>query len=99
MSGLIEVPREEFLGLVEGFLNEGRSLYLFVGPMTEKKDFGCDYCGAKIEAWSPDDYHTNLELKADKDSIERKIKCPKCEKENTRYWSGPHFSGVVVRRG
>lgn len=97
MSEMVEVPKEAFLGLVEAFLSEGRSLYLIVEGMTAKKEFGCDQCGAKIESWSPDDQHTILRLKAEGDSLERKIKCEKCGKENTRYWV--KTGGVFVKTG
>ena len=86
MFEVIEVPPEAFRGLVEGFLSKNRTLYLIVEGMTVKKEFGCDHCGAGIETWSPDDQHTILRLKSEGESLERKIKCPKCEKENTRYW-------------
>jgi len=82
----MRIPRQAFLGVVEAFLNEGRSISLVVEAMTVKKEFGCDYCGAGIVAWSPDDQHTILRLESEKESIERKIKCEKCQKENIRYW-------------
>jgi hypothetical protein len=97
MSEIVEVPRQALVGLVEGFLNEGRTLYLIVEGMTEKKEFGCDHCGAGIVAWSPDDQYTILRLKSEGDSLERKIVCEKCKKENTRYWvraAGPYIRGV-----
>ncbi|MGA8857039.1 MAG: hypothetical protein WB643_07715, partial [Candidatus Bathyarchaeia archaeon] len=75
-----------FLPLVEAFLSEGYELCLIVRGLTVKKEFGCDFCGAGIVAWSPDDRHTILRLEKESDSIERKIKCGKCEKENTRHW-------------
>lgn len=86
MSEIVEVPRQAFLGLVEAFLSEGRGLCLIVEGMTVKREFGCDHCGAGNVAWSPDDQYTILRLKAEGDSLERKIKCGKCEKENIRYW-------------
>jgi len=95
MSEIVEVPRQAFLGLVEAFLSEGRNLYLVVEGMTEKKEFGCDNCGARIEIWSPDDSHVILELDSTSASLERKIKCPKCGKENVRYWRA---SGMPIFR-
>jgi DNA-directed RNA polymerase subunit RPC12/RpoP len=83
----VEVPKKAFLGLVEGYLSENYRLYLIVEGLTVKKEFGCDHCGAKIEAWSPDDHHTILELKGGPESIERKIECPTCEGESIRYWT------------
>jgi DNA-directed RNA polymerase subunit M/transcription elongation factor TFIIS len=82
----MKVPRKVFPSLVEAFLNEGYDLYLVVKSLTSKKDFGCDHCGATITVASPDDEHTILSLKQEKDSLERKIVCPNCKKENTRYW-------------
>jgi len=82
---------------VEAFLSEGRGLCLIVEGMTVKKEFGCDHCGAGIVAWSPDDSHIILELKGGSGSIERKIKCGKCEKENIRYWASV-AGGMVFRR-
>ena len=73
--------------MVEGFLRSGYRLQLAVSALTAKRKFGCDQCGATIEVWSPDDYRGILELKAGPESIERKIKCPQCQKENIRYWS------------
>lgn len=90
----VKVPKQAFLGLVEGFLNTDYKLCLWVQGVTEKKTFGCDKCGGSIEAWSPDDTHTTLRLEKEKDSIERNIKCPKCEHANIRYWvkqAGPVF--------
>ena len=94
-SEIVKVPKEAFLGLVEAFLSEGRTLYLIVEGMTEKKEFGCDHCGTKIESWSPDDSHTILELDAGSGALERKIKCPKCGKENTRYWRASGYRPIV----
>jgi hypothetical protein len=85
-TGIVEVPKQAFLWLAEAFLSEGRTLYLIVEGMTEKKEFGCDHCGAKIESWSPDDSHIILELDGGSGSLERKIKCQNCGKENIRYW-------------
>ena len=72
---------------MEAFLSESRRLWLIVEGMTVKKEFGCDHCGAKIEAWSPDDHHTILELKGGPESVERKIECPECEEISIRYWT------------
>ncbi|MGD0177062.1 MAG: hypothetical protein ABSC50_09595 [Candidatus Bathyarchaeia archaeon] len=74
--------------VVEAFISEGNGLYLVVGRLTRKVEFGCDYCGAIIVAASPDDQHTILRLEKEGESIERKIRCPnpKCGKENTRHW-------------
>jgi hypothetical protein len=96
LSEILEVRSQTFLGLVEGFLSENRTLYLIVEGMTVTKDFGCDYCGATITASSPDDRYTVLSLKPEGESVERKIKCEKCEKKNTRYWL-KESQGVYVR--
>ena len=96
-SEIVEVPRHAFLGLVEAFLSEDRTLYLIVEGMTVKKEFGCDHCGAGVVAWSPDDQHTILGLKSEGDSLERKIVCEKCKKENTRYWV--KTGGVFLKTG
>ncbi len=72
--------------MVEAFLSEDYDLSLIGDGMTAKKEFGCDQCGAGIVAWSPDDQHTILRLAQESNSIERKIKCEKCGKENVRYW-------------
>lgn len=91
---IVKVPKQAFPSLVEAFISEGRSMFLVVSGLTVKKEFGCDHCGAGIVAWSPDDQHTILRLEKESESIERKIKCGKCEKENIRYWvkeAGPIF--------
>jgi len=95
MSKMLRVPKEVLPSLAESYLSRGYSLYLFVRRMTEKKEFGCDYCGASIVAWSPDDNYVILTIEKGKESIERKIKCPKCEKDNVRYWereAGPQVA-------
>lgn len=95
MSKIVEVPPKAFLALVESYLNDNYALELIVRGMTVKKEFGCDHCGAGIVAWSPDDQHTILRLKSEEESIERKIKCGKCEKENIRYWVKQAESRIV----
>jgi hypothetical protein len=91
------VPKQAFLGLVEGFLNEDHRLYLWVEELTEKKEFGCDHCSGTITVWSPDDAHTVLLLEKIEGSIERKYKCknPKCGKENIRFWKQTGFRPVI----
>lgn len=87
LSRIVEVSKQAFLVLVEGHLSEGYKLYLIVGGLTVKKEFGCDHCGAKVEARSPDDHHTILELKGGPESLERKVECPNCAEDNIRYWT------------
>jgi DNA-directed RNA polymerase subunit M/transcription elongation factor TFIIS len=82
----VGIPRQAFLGLVEAFLSENCQLYLIVRRLVVTKVFGCDHCGASIMASSPDDQHTILSVKAEGESLERKIVCEKCKKENIRHW-------------
>ena len=71
---------------MESYLSEGYDLCLIVEGMTVTKQFGCDHCGATIVASSPDDQYTILRVKSEGESLERKIVCENCRKENVRYW-------------
>ena len=83
---VVTIPKESFPALVEGFLNEGKQLYLYVEELTVTKKFGCDHCIANIEITSPDDDYIILSVYKKNDSKEIKIKCHMCGKENIRYW-------------
>lgn len=55
--------------------------------MTERKEFGCEQCGHKITAISPDDIHTLLCINKNDDScIKIPYECDNCYKRNIRYW-------------
>jgi hypothetical protein len=95
LSEIVEVPREAFLALVESFLNGNYQLYPTVRGMTVKRKIGCDHCGATVPAWSPDDRNTILSINSGKESVERKIKCEKCKRDNLRYWL--KAAGLQVR--
>jgi len=93
----IEVPKQVFLGLVEGFLNEeGYTLYLVVEELVVKKTFSCkqEGCGKPFDAYSPDDEHTVPHLEEKPDAIWRSPKCPNGH-INVVWWgkeAGPKFT-------
>ena len=60
MSEIVEVPKEAFLGLVEGFLNQNYRLFLSVEELPDKKTFSCKEkgCGKPFDAYPPDGIHT-----------------------------------------
>lgn len=62
-----------------------------------EKEFGCDNCGHKLIAISPDDSYTNFFIKqCCEKSIERKIECDDCDFRNIRYWCIEHFIPPVI---
>ena len=74
----IEVPKQAFLGLVEGFLNEtGYKLYLVVEELAATKEIGC--CTEILKIASPDDVYVQVKLENPKqvDCVEREYKCGK----------------------
>ena len=51
------------------------------------KEFGCEHCGHKIEAFPPDDSHSIFSLtKTKEDCIKTTYKCEDCHAEIIRYW-------------
>ena len=77
-SDIVDVPKEAFLGLVEGFLSGNYRLYLIVESLATKKEIGCSgqYCTEILKIASPDDEHTEISLEKPKEpSIEREYKC------------------------
>ena len=86
----VEVPKEAFLGLVEGFLNQNYRLFLSVEELPEKKTFSCKEkgCGKPFDAYPPDGIHTAASVEKTEDAVERTYKCPDGH-ENTLYWLGP----------
>lgn len=74
----MEVPRQAFLGLVEGFLKEEKyRLSLIVEELSEKKVFSCkeEGCGKPFDAYPPDDEHTIPHLEEKPDTVKRSYKC------------------------
>jgi len=56
-----------------------------------KKEFACDQCGRKMEAYPPDDSYTTFFIKSCcEKSIERKYECDDCNFRNVRYWCVRH---------
>ena len=75
---IIEVPRQVFLALTEGFLKEEKyRLTLFVEELSEKKVFSCkeEGCGKPFDAHPPDDEHTIPRLEEKPDTVKRSYKC------------------------
>ena len=86
-SDIVDVPKEAFLGLVEGFLSGNYRLYLFVEEMGEKKTFSCKEkgCGLPFDAWPPDEEHIVPRLEPADGAVERTYSCP-ANHENAIYW-------------
>ena len=84
----IEIPKQAFLGLFEGFLNEaGYKLTLIVEELTRERKFSCKEvgCGEPFIAYPPDDEHIIPKLEQIEGAVSRSYKCPKGH-VNTVYW-------------
>jgi hypothetical protein len=87
LSEIVDVPKQAFLGLVEGFLSGNYQLYLIVEEMAEKKTFSCKEkgCGKPFDAYPPDDEHVVPRLESAEGAVDRTYKCPEGH-ENTIFW-------------
>ena len=92
------MPRESFLGLVEGFLNQNNRLYPYVEEMAQKKTFSCKErgCGKPFDAWPPDDMHIIPNLEKKEGAIERSYQCPD-KHINVIYWEKSAGHIPIVR--
>ena len=83
----IALPKQAFLGMVEGFLNQtGFKLYLMVVKLPEKKVLSCkqEGCGKPFDAHPPNETHTVPLLEEKPNTILRSYQCP--DKHVNKIW-------------